>query len=84
MDLGLQGKTGLIDGGSAGLGYAAAMMLAREGVELFISARGEARLMAACKTIADEAGVKVTPVVADHATDKAAGLFSRPARSPTF
>lgn len=51
MDLGLQGKTGLINGGSAGLGYAAVMTLAREGVELFISARGEERLLAACKTI---------------------------------
>ena len=70
MDLGLQGKTGLINGGSAGLGYAAAMMLAREGVELFISARGEERLLAACKTIANEAGVTVTPVVADHATEE--------------
>ena len=70
MDLGLKGKTALINGGSAGLGYAAAMALAREGVELVISARGEERLLASCEAIADEVGTKVTPVVADHATDE--------------
>jgi 3-oxoacyl-[acyl-carrier protein] reductase len=69
MDLGLKGKTAIINGGSAGLGFASAMALAQEGVNLVISARGEDRLRAACRKIEAETGVQVTPVVADHASD---------------
>lgn len=69
MDLGLSGKTALVNGGSAGLGFASAMALAREGVDLVISARGEDRLRAACAAIATETGVKITPIAADHASE---------------
>ena len=44
------------------------MALAREGVTLFISARGEERLRNAAETIARETNASVTPVVADHGT----------------
>lgn len=69
MDLGLRGRKAIVNGGSAGLGYASALALAREGVDLTVSARGETRLQAACAAISSETGVKVTPVVADHASD---------------
>jgi 3-oxoacyl-[acyl-carrier protein] reductase len=69
MDLGITGKKAIINGGSAGLGKGSALALAREGVDLFVSARGEERLVAACREIADETGVTVTPIVADHSTD---------------
>lgn len=68
MDLGIRGKTAIVAGGSAGMGKATAIELAKEGVELFISARREERLLATAKAIAEETGAKVTPVVADHST----------------
>lgn len=68
MDLGIRGKKAIVAGGSAGLGKGSARALAREGVELVISARGEARLLAAAEEMARETGAKVTPVQADHST----------------
>ena len=69
MDLGIRGKKALVNGGSAGLGLGAARALAGEGVALFISARGEERLLAAADAIARQTGATVTPIVADHASD---------------
>ena len=43
MDLGIKGKKAIINGGSAGMGKGSALALAKEGVDLFISARGELR-----------------------------------------
>jgi 3-oxoacyl-[acyl-carrier protein] reductase len=68
MDLGIRGRKAIVAGGSAGMGKASARALAAEGVEIVLSARGEARLIAAAREIADETGSKVTPVVADHGT----------------
>lgn len=68
MDLGIRGRKALLAGASAGMGKASALALARDGVELVISARGEERLMQAADEIAAETGAKVTPVVADHGT----------------
>ena len=68
MDLGIRGKTALVNGGSAGLGKGAAVALAGEGVELFVSSRGEERLMATCEDIRKETGANVTPIVADHSS----------------
>jgi 3-oxoacyl-[acyl-carrier protein] reductase len=44
MDLGLKGRRALVTGASAGLGAAAAMALAAEGVELAICSRSLKRL----------------------------------------
>lgn len=68
MDLGIRGRKAIINGGSAGLGLGTACALAREGVELFISARNEARLNDACEAIRRSTGAKVEAIVADHAT----------------
>jgi 3-oxoacyl-[acyl-carrier protein] reductase len=68
MDLGIKGRKAIVAGGSAGMGRSSARALAREGVEIFLSARGEARLVAAAAEIAAQSGSKVTPVVADHST----------------
>jgi 3-oxoacyl-[acyl-carrier protein] reductase len=70
MDLGIRGRTALVNGGSAGMGFEAALALAREGVNLYISARGAERLRSAAARIVTETGVQVTPVVADHSTDE--------------
>jgi 3-oxoacyl-[acyl-carrier protein] reductase len=66
MDLGIRGRKGIVNGGSAGMGKAAAFALAREGVELVLSARGEARLHATAEEITAATGVRVVAVVADH------------------
>jgi 3-oxoacyl-[acyl-carrier protein] reductase len=44
MDLGLQNKVALVTGASSGLGYAAALELAREGAKVVICSRSQAKL----------------------------------------
>jgi 3-oxoacyl-[acyl-carrier protein] reductase len=68
MDLGIRGRKAIVNGGSAGMGKAAAFALAREGVDLVICARKEARLLATATEINAATGVTVIPVVADHST----------------
>jgi 3-oxoacyl-[acyl-carrier protein] reductase len=70
MDLGIKGKKALLAGASAGMGKASALALAREGAEIYISARGEARLASCASEIADATGAKVVPITADHGTSE--------------
>ena len=69
MDLGIKGKKAIINGGSAGMGKGSALALAKEGVDLFISARGEKRLLETCEEIEKKTGVIVKSIVADHSSD---------------
>jgi len=69
MDLGISGKKALVNGGSAGLGKGSAKALAGEGVELYITARGEERLLATAEEIRRDTGARVITIVADHASD---------------
>jgi NAD(P)-dependent dehydrogenase (short-subunit alcohol dehydrogenase family) len=69
LDLGLKGKTGIVAGGSRGIGKAIALELAREGADLVIAARGEAALKASADEIAKATGRKIVPMVFD-ATDR--------------
>ena len=48
MDLGIRGRKAIVNGGSAGMGRSAALWLAREGVDVYVSARREDRLVRAC------------------------------------
>ncbi len=68
MDMGIRGRCALVNGASAGMGLAAAQMLAAEGVDLVISARGAARLESVAQELRGTYGVKVVPVAADHGT----------------
>ena len=68
MDLGIRGRKAIVNGGSAGMGRSAALALAREGVDVFVSARTEDRLVRACTEIAEQTGARVTPVCADHSS----------------
>jgi 3-oxoacyl-[acyl-carrier protein] reductase len=68
MDMGIRGRRALVNGASAGMGLAAAEMLAAEGVDLAISARGAPRLESAAQDLRDKYGVKVIAVAADHST----------------
>ena len=70
MDLGIRGRKAIVNGGSAGMGRGSVLALANEGVELYVSARGEERLITSCEEIARTTGANITPIVADHSTDE--------------
>src|SRR5437879_8539717 len=60
MDLGLQGKSVLITGGSKGIGLACANSFAAEGCDLHLAARNRELLEAVRRTIRDAHGVDVS------------------------
>jgi 3-oxoacyl-[acyl-carrier protein] reductase len=68
MDLGLRGKTALVCAASKGLGKGCAVALAREGVNLVITARGAEALEATAAEIRSQWKVKVTAVAGDITT----------------
>src|SRR5689334_3622033 len=70
MEMGIRGRLALVNGASAGMGRAAAESLAAEGVDLVLSARGQARLEDAAAELRTRYGVKVTAVAADHSTEE--------------
>ena len=75
MDLGIKGKKAIVNGGSSGMGRGAVLALAKEGVEIFVSARGEGRLVRSCEEISQLTDTLITPIVADHSTDKGRELI---------
>lgn len=70
MDLKIRGKKAIMAGGSAGMGRATAERLAEAGVDLYITARREERLVNAAKEISEKYGTTVTPVVADSSKEE--------------
>lgn len=68
MDLGIRGRTALVCAASKGLGKGCAAALAREGVDLVITARGREALEATAEDIRKRYGVKVTAVAGDITT----------------
>ena len=69
MDLGIRGRKALLCGSSRGLGRAAAMALAREGVDVTIVARTRDVLERTAAKIRDATGVRVMAVSADITTE---------------
>jgi 3-oxoacyl-[acyl-carrier protein] reductase len=65
MDLGLKDKKALVTGASRGLGYAAALALAREGCRVAINSRAEANIRAAAEKIGSETGAQVLGLAGD-------------------
>jgi NAD(P)-dependent dehydrogenase (short-subunit alcohol dehydrogenase family) len=51
MDLGLKGKTAVVSGSTAGIGFAIAATLAAEGAKVIVNGRTEARVKAALESI---------------------------------
>ncbi len=68
MDLGIAGKKALVCAASKGLGRGCAMSLARNGVDVTITARTEDALEATAKDIRDETGANVAIVAGDITT----------------
>ena len=69
MDFGLKGKKAIVCASSKGLGHACALALAREGVELVITARTATELEATAAMIRQQTGAKVTTVAGDITTE---------------
>lgn len=69
MDLGLAGRKALVCAASKGLGKGCALALAREGVELTITARGAEALEATAEEIRRSTGAKVTALAGDITTE---------------
>ena len=80
MDLGIRGKNALVCAASKGLGKGCALALAREGVNLVITARGKEVLEATAEEIRKSTGAKVVAVAGDITTaeGRAAALVACP------
>jgi NAD(P)-dependent dehydrogenase (short-subunit alcohol dehydrogenase family) len=69
MNLQLDGKNALVTGSTAGIGFAIACGLAREGASVFVTGRTQDRVDNAVKTIQEDSGnVNVSGIAADLAT----------------
>src|ERR1700757_4214215 len=80
MDLGLKGKKAIVCAASKGLGRACAMSLAREGVDVVITARTPADLERPPEETRKEGGTQATPGPGDITTEagRAAALAACP------
>lgn len=74
MDLQLLGRTALVTGSTAGIGYAIASSLAREDARVIINGRTKERVDAALRKIEDETGRGAEGLAADLGTAEGAGL----------
>ena len=73
MDLGLAGKNVLVTGSTAGIGFSAARLFAREGARVIVNGRSDARVRAAVEAITKDApSAYVRGVAAD--VSNAAGV----------
>jgi 3-oxoacyl-[acyl-carrier protein] reductase len=65
MDLGLRDKIALVTGSSRGLGYATALVLAREGCRVAINGRDQAKMNTAAEKLQVETGARVIGIPGD-------------------
>jgi 3-oxoacyl-[acyl-carrier protein] reductase len=65
MDLGIKDRVALVAAASRGIGYAAALELAREGARVFLCSRDEGRASEAAEKIHKETGANVAGIAAD-------------------
>jgi NAD(P)-dependent dehydrogenase (short-subunit alcohol dehydrogenase family) len=73
MDLKLKGKRALVTGSTQGIGFAIALGLAREGAEVVVNGRTDAKVGEAIKRIAGETSVPITGIAADVGNDAEVG-----------
>lgn len=82
MDLGIAGRTAIVCAASKGLGRACAMQLAKEGVNVIISARTKSDLEKTADEIRKTANVKVEAVACDVTTDEGRALILKACPNP--
>jgi NAD(P)-dependent dehydrogenase (short-subunit alcohol dehydrogenase family) len=76
MDLGLSGKTAVVSGSTAGIGFAIAASLAAEGAKVIINGRTEARVSAAVERIRERVkNADVRGISADLGTSRGVAAF---------
>lgn len=75
MDLGLQGRTALITGGSKGIGLGVAHALAAEGCSVHLAARDASTLDRAAASIQEGHGIDAVPHVVDLSEPGAAAML---------
>ena len=80
MDLGLTDRVALVAAASKGLGFAAALELAREGARIFLCSRDGARAAEAAEKIHTETGATVAGIAADVTDNDAIERFVSLAR----
>ncbi|MDI1296277.1 MAG: SDR family NAD(P)-dependent oxidoreductase, partial [bacterium] len=73
MDLKLTGKTAIVTGSTAGIGFAIAKRLSQEGVDVVITGRNQAKLDAAAAQLAQSGTIR--PILADPATAEGASAL---------
>jgi 3-oxoacyl-[acyl-carrier protein] reductase len=77
MDFGLKDRVALVAAASRGIGYAAALELAREGARVFVCSRDEGRASDAAEKIHKETGANVAGIAADVTTGTDVERFVR-------
>ncbi|WP_329136876.1 SDR family oxidoreductase [Streptomyces sp. NBC_01476] len=77
MDLQLTGKRAVVTGGSQGIGFAVGRVLAAEGADVALVARGADRLAEAAGRIAAESGRRVIAVPADTGDDASVAAMAQ-------
>jgi len=77
MNLGLKGRCALVTASSRGLGFAAALAIAREGAAVMVCSRNTTAIRAAAAAIRRETGATVVPVAADVSTAAGIRLLAR-------
>lgn len=82
LDLGLAGRTALVCGSSAGLGFACAKALAQAGATVVLNGRTQESLESAAKELRDATGYIPTYVVADVTTSQGRTLALEACPSP--
>jgi 3-oxoacyl-[acyl-carrier protein] reductase len=65
MDLGLKDKVALVTGASRGLGYATALLLAKEGCKVAINSRDEGKIKAVAEKVNKQTGTQVEGFAGD-------------------
>jgi 3-oxoacyl-[acyl-carrier protein] reductase len=76
MDLGIAGRTAIVSGGSKGIGRTTAELLARDGVQVGIAARGKDAIEETVAAIRDDGGTAIGIVADMCAADEVEGAVA--------
>ena len=84
MELNIKGKTAIVTGASKGIGYGIAENLAKEGVNLHLTARNEKNLILLKKKIENKYNVKVSIYPLDLKSDSSVKTLAKKCKDATI